>query len=77
MRVASAERSTHEAFVARHVACDLADAIVALADGRRSSHLFEAGRAQWPALGGSRIQREIFDVLLQESLEQDARMGRD
>lgn len=76
MRAASVERTTHEADVARRVACDLADAILALREGARSAHLFEATHAAWPALGGSRIQREIFDVLLHEALENDAKLGR-
>ena len=74
MRAAAVDRRTHEAYVARTVACDLVDAIVALRDGERCAARFELGRAQWPMLGGSHIQRETFELLYQEALAQDARL---
>lgn len=77
MRAAADERTTHEALMGRRVACDLADAIVVLASGARSSHLFEVQRARWPELGGSRIQRETFDRLFEEAVARDATLGRD
>ena len=67
MRAASEARRTHEAEVARDVACDLADAILALRDGRDAVRAIEATRARWNRLGGSRIQREAFDALLAEA----------
>lgn len=76
MRHAAATRATREAEVGRLVACDLADAIVALSSGERSAHRFEARRDRWSILGGSRIQREIFDVLFAEALEKDRSIGR-
>lgn len=75
MRAAAGTRSTREAEVARTLACDLAEAIVALREGSRSAHLFEKTRALWPTLGGSRIQREIFDVLADEARAADAAQG--
>ncbi len=79
MRASAAQRSTHEAHVAREVACDLADGIVAAAKGAPAAHLFDACRERWPMLGGSRIQREIFDVLADEAHERERaadRVGR-
>lgn len=74
MRAAAIERDTQQARVARTVACDLVDAVLALRDGRPSAARFESKRALWPTLGGSRIQRETFDRLYQEALAQDARL---
>jgi len=68
MRAAAFTRDTHEATLARRVACDLVDAILALRDGAPSTHLFEATRASWHLLGGSRIQREIFELLHREAV---------
>jgi tetratricopeptide (TPR) repeat protein len=75
MRDAATERTTHEASVARRMACDLADGIVALASGARASHLFERHRSQWAALGGSRIQRETLELLLEEALAMEGSKG--
>lgn len=77
MRVAATERTTHEASIAGRVACDLADGIVALAGGAPASHFFESQRSYWPLLGGSRIQRETLDLLLEEALLMERSKGRD
>jgi len=71
MRAAAATRDTHEAALARRVACDLVDAILALRDGAPATHLFEANRASWHMLGGSRIQRETFELLRREAALRD------
>jgi hypothetical protein len=70
MRAAAWERDTHEARLAREVACDLVDAIVALREGRPAAHLFAPTRHAWHRLGGSRVQREAFECLFEEALAQ-------
>jgi hypothetical protein len=66
MRAAST-RPTHDAQLGRELACDLADAIVTLRDGGNAAPGFAHTRSRWSALGGSRIQREIFEMLHDEA----------
>lgn len=72
MRGAST-RATHEARIARDVGLELADAIVLGATHEPAAERLERSRERWPALGGSRLQRTIFEVLLDEARAREAR----
>jgi hypothetical protein len=67
MRDSAAMRATHDATLGREFACDLADAIVTLRDGGDAAPGFASTRPRWSALGGSRIQREVFEMLHDEA----------
>ncbi len=69
---AAATRETHEARIAREVGLDVADAIVLGAAREPAARRLEISRERWPALGGSRLQRTIFEILLDEARAREA-----